>query len=181
MVLRSQSWPLSRPECLIQRPLPHPNFEPHDRVFHEHKPSLPSQRSPELTRVLRRWPWEICSLLRSLSCLFAILVLLVIYKDKAVPEMSMGFTFNAVVSVPITAAKSSMISAVASAMGQNKWMWFKCHKRPLYYLEVLDEASFRCEDQIEIVSNSWRPCCGAVAGNESIRPASSHISYQTHV
>lgn len=69
------------------------------------------------------------------------LALLFIYRGRAVPELSMGLTFNTVISVLITAAKAGMRSAVASAIGQIKWTRFQSRRSPLYDFEVFDQAS----------------------------------------
>jgi hypothetical protein len=90
---------------------------------------------------LHSWLFELASLVTSVLCLVTMLILLLVYRNKAVPELSLGLTFNAIISVLITAAKVAMLSAVASAMGQIKFKHFRGQKQPLINLELFDEAS----------------------------------------
>lgn len=87
------------------------------------------------------WLIDLASLIASVLCLTAMLILLLLYNNKAVPELSMGLTFNAIISVLVTAAKVTMLSAVSSAMGQIKWKWFRENRSPLRNLDLFDEAS----------------------------------------
>lgn len=89
----------------------------------------------------REWLIDLASLIASVLCLVAMLILLLVYRNKAVPELSMGLTFNAMISVLITAAKVAMLSAVSSAVGQIKWKWFRQNRSPLRNLDIFDEAS----------------------------------------
>lgn len=89
----------------------------------------------------REWLIDLASLIASVLCLIAMFILLLVYRNKAVPELSMGLTFNAIISVLITAAKVAMLSAVSSAMGQIKWKWFRQNRSPLRNLDLFDEAS----------------------------------------
>jgi hypothetical protein len=90
---------------------------------------------------LNSWLFELASLVTSVLCLITMLILLLVYRNKAVPELSLGLTFNAIISVLITAAKVAMLSAVASAMGQVKFKHFRAQRQPLINLELFDEAS----------------------------------------
>lgn len=68
-------------------------------------------------------------------------ILLFTYRDEAVPELPIGITFNAMISVLIAAAKIAMLSGVTSAMGQIKWKWFRQNSSSLRNLDLFDEAS----------------------------------------
>lgn len=124
------------PLKLSQRPLNYLNVETFDPEFNPAREMIATSRSP-----FREWLIELASLIASVLCLVAMLILLLVYRNRALPELSMGLTFNAIISVLITAAKMAMLSAVSSAMGQIKWKWFWQNGSPLRNLDLFDEAS----------------------------------------
>ena len=102
-------------ELLIQRPLTHSDAE-----SSESKLPPVSQPIPEPTLSLRLWKWEIGYLIASLSCLVATLVVLLVYNNRGVPKLPFSITFNAVISVLVTAAKWFLLPALKGAMGHMK-------------------------------------------------------------
>lgn len=120
----------------LPRTLSYPKVEASDPEFNPTRERIAKSNSP-----LREWLFELISLIASVLCLSAVLMLLLFYRNKALPELSMGLTFNAMISLLITAAKAAMLSAVGSAMGQIKWNWFRQNRSPLRNLDLFDEAS----------------------------------------
>lgn len=121
----------ARPRSLICQ-----KDEGSDPEFNSTRERIAKSNSP-----FREWQWELASCVASVSCLITMLILLLVYRNRAVPELSMGLTINAIISVLITAAKVAMLSAVAGAMGQIKWKWFRQNWGPLRNLDLFDEAS----------------------------------------
>ncbi len=126
---RSES--LARP-----RTLSYPKVEASDPEFNPTRERIAKSNSS-----LREWLFELISLIASVLCLIAVFMLLLFYRNKVLPKLSMGLTFNAMISLLITAAKAAMLSAVGSAMGQIKWNWFRQNRSPLRNLDLFDEAS----------------------------------------
>lgn len=65
------------------------------------------------------------------------------FDDRRIPRLSFGITLNSIISIFSTAAKSSLMFGIASAIGQCKWDGFnnETHYHALRDLEHIDEAS----------------------------------------
>lgn len=63
------------------------------------------------------WLLEIVALVFSVACFIAIIILLRIYDQKPSPDLSHGLTLNTIVSLLATASRSSLLFAVAAAIG----------------------------------------------------------------
>ncbi len=77
----------------------------------------------------------------SICCFGSIIGVLRAFDNHPLPSLPKGITLNAVVSILATGAKSALLAAVASAIGQGKWTWFQSQPRPLEHAQILDEAS----------------------------------------
>lgn len=112
-------------------------------------PDLPAGPtvSPSLRQRLRQlcihlWIWELLSLLLCLSCVGAIMAILLRYDGKPMPDWQFGLTINGVISVLAGVAKAAMILPVAESISQLKWHWFwKSQARPIMDFEFFDTAS----------------------------------------
>ncbi|KAI1809390.1 hypothetical protein GGS20DRAFT_308038 [Poronia punctata] len=71
------------------------------------------------------WLWEISSAILSGICMVLILTLLMVYNKKPAPQFTYGLTLNAIISTLTTFCKSSLLVAVAGAIGQLKWHSFQ--------------------------------------------------------
>jgi hypothetical protein len=90
-------------------------------------------------------PWtadfsEIAALAFSAGCLVALAVMLGIYDKKETPQFAYNITLNALISVLSTAARSSLLFAVAGTLGQLKWAWFM-ESRELSDIQTFDDAT----------------------------------------
>ena len=78
------------------------NLKPEDSLYLEQQKSeaapMPSQTF-EASSFITTWAWELISLVASVLCLIAMLVLLLVYRNKSVPELSLGLTVSAQRSV----------------------------------------------------------------------------------
>jgi hypothetical protein len=86
------------------------------------------------------WLYEVAALAFSVGCLVALAVVLGIYDKKKTPEFAYNITLNALISVLSTAAKSSLLFAIAGTLGQVKWAWFT-ENRQLSDMQTFDDAT----------------------------------------
>lgn len=91
--------------------------------------------------LLDTWLPEVAFMVFSAICMAVIIAVLRVYDNHPLPSLPKGVTLNAVVSILATGAKSALLAAVASAIGQGKWTWFHSKPRPLAHAHILDEAS----------------------------------------
>lgn len=89
------------------------------------------------------WTPEVLFAIFSIGCLIAIVAVLEAFDGRRNPRLSFGITLNSIISILSTAAKSSLMFGIASAIGQCKWDWFndETRYRSLRDLEHIDEAS----------------------------------------
>ncbi|KAL9109281.1 MAG: hypothetical protein Q9227_006036 [Pyrenula ochraceoflavens] len=92
--------------------------------------------------ILDTWGWELLGLALSISCQISIGIILYHYDGRLNPSWLHGLTLNSIVSTLVAIAKTSLLSAMASAMGQCKWLWLRKQKKQcLHDFEKLDSAS----------------------------------------
>jgi hypothetical protein len=92
--------------------------------------------------VLKRWLLEIISWSLSAACMAGIIVVLVVYKDKNIPNWPLGLTLNAYISVLSKISTAALLLPVSEALGQLKWSWFNKDKsKKLWDFEIFDNAS----------------------------------------
>ncbi|KAJ9605488.1 hypothetical protein H2200_010145 [Cladophialophora chaetospira] len=102
---------------------------------------VPQTRRRATSILLDTWLPEVGSLIFSILCFGSIIGVLRAYDNHPLPSLPHGITLNAVISILATGAKSALLAAVASAIGQGKWTWFQSQPRPLEHAQILDEAS----------------------------------------
>lgn len=86
------------------------------------------------------WKWEIFAAAGTALYLTSIVLLLIEYNGKPIFDWY-GVTLNAVISVFSTAAKASLMFAIAEAIGQWRWILFARQSRPLLDLNEVDSVS----------------------------------------
>ncbi|KIW04641.1 uncharacterized protein PV09_04386 [Verruconis gallopava] len=89
----------------------------------------------------QNWTLELACVFISLACMAALLVLFIYFDKKPLSSWHFYFSLNTVASTLGTTAKSSMLLAVGSAIGQGKWQWFYNNPQPLRDFDVFDEAT----------------------------------------
>lgn len=88
------------------------------------------------------WIWELLSLVLCMSCIGAIIIILLDHDGKQLPGWNYGITINGLISVLAGIAKASMILPVAESISQLKWHWYwKGQARPVVDFEYFDTAS----------------------------------------
>ena len=94
-----------------------------------------------VNRFVDWWVGELLAILLSIITLFAIIYVLRKYDGHNLSTLSHNVSLNFVVSILATVSKSSLLFAVASALGQFKWLWMFSKQRRLQDLQVFDDAS----------------------------------------
>ena len=105
-------------------------------------PLTPPEREPVPSpeKWSSNWTLELLSCVLSLGFLVAIIVVLVSYDGKPIPDWPYGITLNALVSVLSTFMKAATAFAVAEGLSQLKWSWFT-RRNTLSDMALLDAAS----------------------------------------
>lgn len=102
------------------------------------------------------WTLEVLSLLLSFAMLAAIIVTLVVHRDRSLPQWPGLISINSLIAIFTSILKASLILPVAEGrklmdflrmrnlheigLGQLKWQWFR-ETRPLIDLDRLDSAT----------------------------------------
>jgi hypothetical protein len=130
-----------------------PSFEsgssvPWETVKHEHDVtgrSSPSSLQIVTTSIVSRlvaWKLEIAGLVLALASLACLVAVVARFDGKPLAAWpSHAITPNALIAVIVTVGTAGMSVALASGMGQMKWVRFKQGRAPLSDLEYFDEAS----------------------------------------
>ena len=87
------------------------------------------------------WIGELLAILVSIVTFVAIVIILRQYDSCPLPKLPHNVSLNFIVSALATVSKSSLLLAVASAIGQFKWIWISAKYHPLRDLQIFDEAS----------------------------------------
>ena len=95
----------------------------------------------KLNRVITDW-WlfELLSWLVSMISLTTIVVVLLVYHNRPIPEWPLSITLNSIISILSTIAKAALIMPVAESISQLKWVWFTRSNR-LIDFQTIDGAS----------------------------------------
>ncbi|KAH7355037.1 hypothetical protein BKA65DRAFT_233075 [Rhexocercosporidium sp. MPI-PUGE-AT-0058] len=97
----------------------------------------------QLSTLSDTWAWEILSLASCIACSTALITILALSHGNNTPQLPYQISLNTVASILATAAKASLLTAVAAAMGQNKWLKFRSDKAVtrLSAVKLFDDAS----------------------------------------
>ncbi|KAK3313987.1 hypothetical protein B0H66DRAFT_594797 [Apodospora peruviana] len=102
------------------------------------------RRAPSVwEKTTEKWTWEVAATIASLLCQGAIVAVLAVYQGRPLEEWTFFFSINTVLATLIAAEKSFMLFAVASCLGQLKWVYFKTKNspRPLHHFGYFDDAA----------------------------------------
>ncbi|CAO2658212.1 Nn.00g059350.m01.CDS01 [Neocucurbitaria sp. VM-36] len=86
------------------------------------------------------WVPELVSFSLAMLSLLAIVILLVIHKNKPLPKWPKMITINSLLAVFSTLLKMGLALPLSQGIGQKKWQWFR-QSRTLADVENLDAAS----------------------------------------
>ncbi|KAE9366582.1 hypothetical protein N431DRAFT_548413 [Stipitochalara longipes BDJ] len=129
-----------------------PNHQPkinyHTACYHnvrpsedEHVPSASSERNTVVRLVQDWWLKELLGLILSVLAFAAIVIILRVFEDHALPDWPFNISLNTFLALFITIATAGIMIAVSEALGQQKWIWFMHIKRPLADFQKYDDAS----------------------------------------
>lgn len=92
------------------------------------------------TRWGASWTLEILGCVTAIVAFVAIVVVLVYYDGRPMPQWPYGITLNALVAVLSTVMKATMAFTLTESLSQLKWSWFSGGNK-LSDLALLDAAS----------------------------------------
>lgn len=102
-----------------------------------HQGHVPSSRSkcghPD-------WFWETLSIVVAIVALAAMVITLVLHRDRPLPNWPFAITINALVAVFSAILKACLVMPIAECISQLKWLWFQ-KPRPLNQIDQWDLAS----------------------------------------
>lgn len=87
------------------------------------------------------WWWEIGVALLSISCIAAIVGILVHIDNMTIEQWDFMIAPNSLIAIMTTVSKTAMMVPVASCIGQVKWDYFWQTSHPYKDLEMFDSAS----------------------------------------
>lgn len=87
------------------------------------------------------WLWEILAVLLSLSTFSALVIVLIVYDGRAVPQLARSISLNTLISMLATLSKTSLIFSISATLSQFKWLLFSGRARQLKDLQLYDDAS----------------------------------------
>lgn len=90
--------------------------------------------------IQRLWLWEVLSIAVAALSLAAIVITLVLRRDRPLPKWPSAITINALVAVFTAIFKACLMMPIAEGIGQLKWLWYQ-KSRPLRHMEQWDLAS----------------------------------------
>lgn len=116
------------------------------------------------------WWWEIGSILLSISCLAAIIIILSVVHKRPLSTWRFPIAPNALISIFVTISKASLMLSVAACISQMKWLYFKHGTHRLDHLQLFDEASRGPLGALELLTGilggrskaSWAAAWGSV-------------------
>lgn len=92
--------------------------------------------------VVKRWLLEVISWSLSAACMAGIVIMLLKYQDRRIPNWPLGLTLNAYISVLAKIASAALLLPVSEALGQLKWSWFQGdNSKKMWDFEIFDNAS----------------------------------------
>ncbi|KAG4430595.1 hypothetical protein IFR05_013917 [Cadophora sp. M221] len=97
----------------------------------------------QLSTLSDSWAWETLSLACCIVCCTSLATILTRSNGNDAPQLPYQISLNTLASILATAAKASLLTAVAAAMGQNKWLKLRSEKAVtrLSAVKLFDDAS----------------------------------------
>jgi hypothetical protein len=87
------------------------------------------------------WMFEILSWIFSVLCIATIVIVLIHFNGRELPQWKLGITINAFIAIFAGFAKSALLVPTAEALGQLKWDWYQSKPKKMMDFEILDSAS----------------------------------------
>ncbi len=90
---------------------------------------------------LDTWFLEAGALVLSLMSLTTLVIILVIYNQRALPSMPYGITINAIIAILTVVFESTLLFAMSAAISQLKWCSLRRRSHRLNGIQLWDDAS----------------------------------------
>ena len=115
------------------------------------------------------WIPEYVAAFVSLGSMIAIIAILAVYDGQSLNAWTFpdNVTINAVISVLNTVSKTSMTFALASALGQWRWIFLRAKSRSLMTFMLIDGASQGPLGSLRLIWNTKGLC--VLLGHDSLR------------
>lgn len=120
-----------------KRPSSHPN----ERATGLETGQSPTDLKHSSKDALRAWLLEAFSSVVAVAALAAIIVVLVVYNNRPLPDWPHNITLNTVVSVLQQVLNTGLGIILGESIAQAKWIWFSQKPRKLTEFDGIDSAS----------------------------------------
>lgn len=101
------------------------------------------------------WIWELLSIVTSLGCLAAVVVILARMQGRPLSDWTFLINLNATVALLVAASKAAAMCSIGSCFSQSKWLHFKTTPRKLEDLDLFQEASRGPLGAFFLLFTSW--------------------------
>ena len=107
----------------------------------KHVPLSSGERNTIVRLIQDWWLNELLGLVLSVLAFTAIIIVLRLFEDRALPDWPYNISLNTFLALFITVATTGLMIAVSEGLSQLKWIWFMHIKRPLADFQEYDDAS----------------------------------------
>lgn len=111
----------------------------YEQQYGTHHQSIRSRKQRE-NCIQLPWLWESLSIAVATLAITAIVITLILRRDRPLPDWPSAITINALIAVFTAIFKACLLMPITEGIGQLKWLWYQ-KPRPLRYMEQWDLAS----------------------------------------
>lgn len=147
---KSQTTPIIQHKC-------NPNQIHQGSINHAIIPPVANIKNSTYPKLLSStWFIEVITICISFVCIAALVVILMHFQNRLLSEWSFFISFNAVVAIIITAAKTTLLATITKCLSQEKWIHFNNKAHPLQDLDTIDKASRGPLGSLQmLIKTSW--------------------------
>jgi hypothetical protein len=98
-----------------------------------------------------RWTWEIAAMVTSVLCVGIEIAILIMVDRNPLRSWPLAISINTTIAILTTAAKTMMLFAIGSCLGQLKWIYLRNHQRMLYDIGLFDAAAMGPLGAVELL------------------------------
>ncbi|KAL6703032.1 hypothetical protein ACN47E_010308 [Coniothyrium glycines] len=100
--------------------------------------------------LVREWQWELISWLFGTAALVAIILLLIVFKDKPLTNWNARLPPNTIIAIISQVAQSALLFSISSCIGQLKWSWLR-KERSAADIDKFEAASHGPRGSLELL------------------------------
>lgn len=101
----------------------------------------PPSKIPLGRRLNNLWVPEVASWTLSLVCFAAIVIVLVIYRERSIRDWKFPITLNTLIAILASVGDALLAGPLSAILGQTKWEWFRQKERPVTHFQEFEDAS----------------------------------------